>query len=464
MPPSAQTNQSEKQDGTAPLITWLGDDFTGAAAVMEVLSFAGVPSVLFTEIPSDSLRARFADRRAIGIASTARSKKPDWMQENLPRYLRWLDELSAPILHYKVCSTFDSSPDVGSIGQAIETGLSIRPSVGVPLLTAAPQMRRYQAFGNLFASSLDGVQRLDRHPVMSRHPVTPMDDADLLLHVAQQTALPSQLIDLEMLATDPNDALKTALDSGAVILSIDSMDALSEEKAGQLLWENREKLRYVVGSQGVEFALVRHWCASGLLEPALPPESAGEVDAVVAVSGSVSPTTAEQLSYAAADGFELIEFPATSVLLSDTELSQAIAKAVESGSAAAERGASPLVFTARGPDDPAVDIFKQALSTSGVDAGEANARVGVALGRVLDGILRISGIRRAVISGGDTSGYGMQQLGLQALVALAPTIPGASICTGYGDSQHDGLEIALKGGQMGSRDFFSWVRRGGGAS
>lgn len=28
---------------TTPWITWYGDDFTGSAAVMEVLAFAGLP-------------------------------------------------------------------------------------------------------------------------------------------------------------------------------------------------------------------------------------------------------------------------------------------------------------------------------------------------------------------------------------------------------------------------------------
>jgi hypothetical protein len=27
---------------------------------------------------------------------------------------------------------------------------------------------------------------------------------------------------------------------------------------------------------------------------------------------------------------------------------------------------------------------------------------------------------------------------------------------------HDGLELALKGGQMGSADYFGWIRAGGG--
>ncbi len=34
-----------------PLLTFYGDDFTGSTAVMEVLSFAGVPTMLFMEPP-----------------------------------------------------------------------------------------------------------------------------------------------------------------------------------------------------------------------------------------------------------------------------------------------------------------------------------------------------------------------------------------------------------------------------
>lgn len=454
--------QLQEEVSTPPWITWFGDDFTGSAAVMEVLAFSGVPTVLFTDIPSDSLIERFRGVRAIGIASTARSKDPEWMAEHLPRPFAWLDAFQSPILHYKTCSTFDSSPETGSIGKAIEIGLSVRPAAGVPLIAAAPQMRRYQAFGHLFAGSFDGVFRLDRHPVMAHHPVTPMDESDLLHHLARQTSLPSALINLEMLWGNPQDALQAVLQSGARILSIDSMEPISEEAAGRLLWENKQKLGFVVGSQGVEYALVRHWIATGMLEPVPPVGSAGKVDTIVAVSGSVSPTTAEQLVHAGANGFELLPFPATCVCGSEGDLEAEIMRQISEGTAAAERGASPLIYSAKGPDDPAVETFRNALSTSRLNPGEANARIGDTLGRVLDGILQKTGIRRAVISGGDTSGYGMQQLNLQALVARAPTIPGASICIAHGDSPHDGLEIALKGGQMGSKDFFSWVRDGGG--
>ena len=78
-------------------------------------------------------------------------------------------------------------------------------------------------------------------------------------------------------------------------------------------------------------------------------------------------------------------------------------------------------------------------------------------------MLQRAGLRRAVISGGDTSGHASRQLGIHALTALAPTIPGAAIFRAHGDGAHDGLELALKGGQMGSPDYFGWVRDGGGA-
>ena len=39
----------------APLLTFYGDDFTGSTAVMEVLSFAGVPTMVFMEVPAPNI-------------------------------------------------------------------------------------------------------------------------------------------------------------------------------------------------------------------------------------------------------------------------------------------------------------------------------------------------------------------------------------------------------------------------
>lgn len=451
-----------QSEGSEPWVGWLGDDFTGAAAVMEVLAFAGVPAVLFTEIPSRGLAARFAGARGIGLATTVRSQPPDVMQETLAPAFAWLAALSPAILHYKLCSTFDSAPHLGSIGRAIEIGLNHRQARAVPLVTAAPQMRRYQAFGHLFAGTTDGVFRLDRHPVMARHPATPMRESDLLRHLAEQTDLPSALIDLPTLLSGCEPTLAARLAEGARILSLDMLDDRSEAAVGRLLWQNRGDFGLVAGSQGVEYALVRHWQETGLIAPAPPPPSAGAVERIAAVSGSVSPITASQIAWAGAHGFALIPFEACAACAAPDALADAEAQAITAALTAAAAGQSPLIHTALGPDDPAVARFGAALSATCLAPDRVHARLGAALGRVLAATLAQGRLRRAVISGGDTSGHALRELGLQALTALAPTIPGAALCKGHGQGPHDGLEIALKGGQMGTEDYFGWVRAGGG--
>ncbi|HBU14258.1 MAG TPA: type III effector, partial [Gemmobacter sp.] len=55
--------------------------------------------------------------------------------------------------------------------------------------------------------------------------------------------------------------------------------------------------------------------------------------------------------------------------------------------AALDRGASPLIHTAAGPDDPAVAELRRAVAISGQSMDAVNHLIGSALGRVLDAIL-----------------------------------------------------------------------------
>jgi uncharacterized protein YgbK (DUF1537 family) len=154
------------------LLSYYGDDLTCSPDVVEALSSGGVSTELFLRVPDNELLSSFADCRAVGLAGTSRSETPDWMDENLPAAFAWLKAQGASLCHYKVCSTFDSSPTVGSIGRAIEIGRHVFAQRAVPLIVGAPQLKRYTAFGNLFAAYRGETFRIDRHPVMSRHPVT----------------------------------------------------------------------------------------------------------------------------------------------------------------------------------------------------------------------------------------------------------------------------------------------------
>jgi uncharacterized protein YgbK (DUF1537 family) len=385
------------------------------------------------------------------------------MNDHLPDIYAALAGLSAPLVHYKVCSTFDSAPHIGSIGRAIDLGAAVIPGAWVPLIVGAPAIARYQVFGNLFAGIAGTGYRLDRHPTMSRHPVTPMAEADLTRHLALQTARRIGLVDFVALQAGRGENRLAAEIATAdhPVVAIDVLDELTLAAAGRLIWGNRRNCRFVAGSQGVEYALVAHWREEGLILRSPPEMRAPSVPHIAVVSGSCSPTTAGQIAYAEHHGFDAIRLDAT--LAVDTAAwAGEIERVVIAALGCLGRGASPVVYTARGPDDPAIPALAEVCRSAGCNIGTANDRIGDGLGRVLAGILAASGLSRALIAGGDTSGHATLALGVDALSTVAAVAPGSPLCRAHAaDPRRDGLELALKGGQIGGPDYFCAVREGG---
>ncbi len=444
------------------LVTWYGDDFTGAAAVMEVLTFSGLPAVLFLDVPDENMLQRFNGYRGLGIAGAARSYSPEWMDANLPPAFDAMARTGAPIAHYKICSTLDSSPTVGSIGRAVEIAESILGGTWHPLIVAAPQIGRFQVFGNLFARAGQGIYRLDRHPTMSKHPVTPMHEADVGLHLKQQTEIPVGLIDINAIGSG---AGQSALDGeraeGNVLIAIDVLDETSLIEAGRVIWENRGERLLAVGSQGVEYALAAYWKSCGLIPNHAHASHIKPVDQMIAVSGSCSPVTAEQISWAEQNGFAGVRIdPALAVdkIAWENEIERAASEALSF----LDEGSDPLVFTAMGPEDPATQAYQQAVSASGRQVEDINAAVGSGLGKLLRNLMDRTGAKRGVVAGGDTSSHATNELGLCALTAVGLISPGASVCAAHPlDPATETFELALKGGQMGEPDYFGQVKSGG---
>jgi uncharacterized protein YgbK (DUF1537 family) len=302
-----------------------------------------------------------------------------------------------------------------------------------------------------------------------------MHEADVAAHLQAQTATPTGTLTLNAL-TSPETARAARdaiVNAGTRIVAIDAIDDRTLAEVGRLIWEGRARNPFVVGSQGVEYALVTHWRAIGLIGDALHPPvvtdggqgvGAGRAPVVV-VSGSASSVTSDQIAWAEANGFGAIPFEAAAVVegLDSPRARDAIDRASEWAIVLTRAGLHPIIHTARGSDDLAITTGVEAMARAGVDASTGNGRIGAALGTVLDRTLRATGVRRAIISGGDTSGAATRALGIHALEALAPTIPGAALCRAHADdSAYAGLQIALKGGQMGSPDYFGWIRDGGG--
>ena len=436
------------------LVAFYGDDFTGSTDVMEVLTFAGLPTVLFLDVPSPADLAGFADYRGIGIAGTARGRSPAWMRANLAPALQALDALGAPVLHYKVCSTFDSSPEIGSIGCALDIGLAATRRDWCAMVVAAPALRRYQAFGNLFASVDGEPYRLDRHPTMSRHPVTPMGEADLRWHLAQQTSEPVALVDLVALKQGRGAA---ALD-GARTALFDVIDDETLAETGRLIWTRRGGGVFAVASSGLEYALVAHWRAARLLRPAPAPRARGPVERLLVVSGSCSPGTAAQIAWAVGQGFVPIRLDVLAAIdpaRARGEIDRAVAAACET----LVEGRDPLVFSAEGPLDPAIGVLRDAAARGGQPAEALQRAVAAALGEVLAGVVARAGLGRVLVAGGDTSGEATGRLGIYALEAVMPLAPGGPLCVAHRRGR-PAIEIVLKGGQIGGADFFGRAKAG----
>lgn len=451
------------------LLTYYGDDFTGSTDSMEALTFGGVPAVLFLVPPeAHQLQGRFANVRAVGIAGASRSMSPSEMEAELRPKFEHLRRLGAPLVHYKTCSTFDSSPEVGSIGRATDIGQAVFQGPYVPMVVGAPILRRYVAFANLFATVEGVTYRLDRHPTMSRHPVTPMNESDLRLHLAQQTARTIRSFDLPALAgsDDAVDGRLAALlaEQPDVVL-FDTLDDTHLRQIGRLLWRaagerSGERPLYVVGSSGVEYALVRYWQATGQVNPSSTQHTLPPVEQLVVVSGSGSPTTAEQIAWAEHNGFATLRLDSLALIDPDgvdAECDRAVRRAL----AALAEGQSVVLYNAQGPDDPAIAATKARGVELGMGAGQVGPRLAERQGRILRTLLAETGLRRVCIAGGDTCSHATPVLGIYALEARVPIAPGGPLCRAAADDARlDGLEITLKGGQVGQADYFGRIRAG----
>jgi 3-oxoisoapionate kinase len=421
------------------LYAYYGDDFTGSTDVLEGLAAAGLPSVLFLGLPSDEHLRRFGDCQAFGIAGDSRSRSPEWMDEHLPAIFARLRSFGAPVVHYKTCSTFDSSPRVGSIGRAMEIGRQALKTPFVPIVVAAPHLRRYVVFGNLFAAAGDGiVYRIDRHPTMRQHPVTPMHEADLRQHLAQQTDLRVDLIDLPTVQGGPLEReLTSRLAAGAEAVLFDGVERHDVEETGRLLGHfARQHPLFAVGSSGLTYGLAAAWKRENATSSCPAPRQPEAIDSLLVMSGSCSPVTERQIGHALRNGYE-------GIAINGRTPESCVNETV----AALLRTRKVVVYSSLGP-------LPAGITARGDTLGRQ-------IGSMLRQIIIETGLRRVVLAGGDTSSHAVSQLGLYALTWSAATQPGAPLCRAHSDSPElDGLELVLKGGQVGTEDFFEQVREG----
>ncbi len=133
-------------------VLFYGDDFTGASDNAAQYARHGLKTVLFFSDPgADVLEEAARHYDVVGVAGTARSLDTDGMRAELLPVLEKFRQLKVPLVQYKCCSTFDSSPDTGSLGHAMQLMQSCWPDSLLPVLAATPEFGRYTLFGHHYA-------------------------------------------------------------------------------------------------------------------------------------------------------------------------------------------------------------------------------------------------------------------------------------------------------------------------
>ncbi len=419
------------------LLAFYGDDFTGSTDALEFISRAGAKTILFTEPPTAEQLKTFPDLDAYGVAGKTRALSPNEMEMILLPAFEQMKASGVKQVHYKVCSTFDSSVTVGSIGKAIDCGATVFQNKIIPVLGGSPSLGRYCLYGNLFArmgiGSNGKIYRLDRHPSMSKHPVTPADESDLRLHLGKQTNKKLGLIDVLQLDKPVNEWGIALAENEEVVL----IDALYESqliKIGEWIHGLNNGTQFSVGGSGIEAALGNYWNEKGLLKQKQAWPKIEKANPLLVISGSCSPVTAAQIAFAKANGFEEVVIDAVSVC-NENVINDEVINTVNE---LLQQQKNVIVHTGT----------KQTDNLS-------SEKLGTALGTIAKQAVEKNNLKRVVIAGGDTSSYAARAMEIDAVEMIAPVVSGAPLCKAYSTSKSiNGLEVNFKGGQVGGEDYF----------
>lgn len=430
-------------------LAFYGDDFTGSTDVLESLSLRGKKTILLLRVPEGNDAVNFSDYDCVGVAGISRSKDPAWMRAELPKVYRFLNSFDPKYIHYKVCSTFDSNFHKGNLAVATQVGIDVLSPSWTSIVVGTPKIKRYVCFGELFADSKGETYRIDRHPVMSCHPATPMTEANLVKHMHQLGEVDCASVNLSMYSDDSAATKLQQFIAENKVVIFDSVDYSSQAKVGALINEHcQEGLHFSVSSSGFEDAV---YSQNKLVENInITPKSR-----ILALSGSCSSITSSQIDYALSHGFIPVELDIARLLMLESR-SQYLDEIVQTCIDLLSSNKSPLVYSALGPQ-------KSGSTTTSQDGDlHFDEMLGSFLGAIALAVTKTGLIERLAVAGGDTSGYCIQSLNLDALTFIAPLCPGVPLCRAHAqDSDIDGVEVALKGGQMGSEDFFVRLCSGG---
>ncbi len=420
------------------LLGCIADDFTGATDLANNLVRAGMRVVQTIGVPTQALPT---DCNAVVVALKSRTISPHEAVQQSLQALAWLQAQQVEQVYFKYCSTFDSwySGDVrGNIGpvtEALMDALNCTFTIATP---AFPDNQRTVFKGHLFVGDV-----LLSDSGMKNHPLTPMNDANLVQVLQAQCQRKVGLIDYRTVALGATAVTARMAELQTQGVSIAVVDALSNDdllRMGPAL----KPLRLLTAGSGVAIGLPANWgiapsAASAQLPPAVGLKAIVSGSCSLATQGQVAhflqqhPTQAWQLDPLGWDTHASVESVAAPVL-------QWAAKHLPVGPV--------LVYSTA--DAQQVQAVQSQLGQQA--AGERMEQV---LAHIAQGLVAM-GVGQLVVAGGETSGACVQALQVSQMHIGAQIDPGVPWCHAHSPSAAaSGLHLSLKSGNFGTPDFFS---------
>lgn len=407
----------------------IADDLTGATDLAGLLARSGVPVSLRMGVPADPPENTAALEI---IALKCRTAPVADAVAQTQAALAWLRRAGAEHFFWKYCSTFDSTPagNIGPVAEALMAALGTRQTIYCP---AFPENGRSVFMGNLFV----GEQPLAESP-MKDHPLTPMQDSNLMRLLAPQvrgTVALANRLDVARGA----EALRRRLDDlaaeGAAHVIV---DAVADDDL-RVIAQACQDMRLMTGGSAVAMPLPTLWADRGLIARAAEGQGAEAVEGrAIVLSGSSSAVTNRQVADFIARGYPAFR-------LDPVALNAGGPDAAVAWLAAQNPAATPLVYATAAPEDVRAAQERLGRDRAGALVEHALAACAVAA--------RDAGVLRFVVAGGETSGAVAQALGVARLDIGQEIAPGVPWC--QADSAGRRIAITLKSGNFGAESFFS---------
>jgi len=412
------------------LLGCIADDFTGATDLANNLVRAGMRVVQTIGVPGGPLDAPVD---AVVVALKSRTIPAAEAVTQSIAALRWLQAQGAQQFYFKVCSTFDSTPQ-GNIGPVTDALMDALGCGFVAVTPAFPDNQRAVFKGHLFVGDV-----LLSDSGMRNHPLTPMTDANLVRVLQAQTRRKVGLIDHGVVSRGASAIAERVARLKAEGVAMAIVDAIRNDDLMHLGQALKGQPLVTAGS-GVAIGLPANWGLSPSPEAAALP-SPGGLRAIV--SGSCSVATNGQVLHARSAGVPVFNVDPLQLAAGADVVAQALAWARE------RLSAGPVLVTATA-EATALKAVQSELGAA--QAGELVERALASIGR---GLVQ-AGVRQLVVAGGETSGAVVQALGISQLQIGAQIDPGVPWCAAHAEAAGDSLvHIALKSGNFGSTDFFT---------